>query len=127
MGMQWGPDAFGSWAWVLAVGCENVWVNGVPGSGLMSQSQCCSVEDWLPFEMGELGAPLFIHMKIYTECPCALCSLVMPSLETMYKPSASQTPAQHVPNQAARSSPNPPRSDKTKCLKVSGSPVPPQS
>lgn len=54
--------------------------------------------------------------------PQSVPVLFVPSLETMY-----QASAQHVPNQATRSSPNPPRSDKTKCLKVSGSPVPPQN
>lgn len=73
-------------AWVLAVGYENVWVNGVPSSGLMSQSQCCSVEDWLPFEMGELGAPLFIHMKIYRVSLCSLFSRHAKSRDNVSSP-----------------------------------------
>lgn len=66
MGTQWSPDAFGSWAWVLAVGCRHVWVNEVPSSGLMSQSQCCSVEDWLPFLNGRVRSSfVYTHEDIH--------------------------------------------------------------
>lgn len=77
------------------------------------------------FLMGELGAPLFIHSKISRVSLCSLSFHHAKSRDNV--PSASQAPAQNVPNQVTHSSPNPPRSDKTKCPKVSGSPVPPQS